>query len=137
MSLRKPDTPTTLEPPLLIDAAVQPLLLGLARQAQGHAPEVAERLLAEIERADIRPAGQLPGEVVTLDSFVTYQDADNGSIRTVQLVLPAKADLAAMRVSVISPIGAALIGLSSGQSIRWEVQDKTRTLTVLRVSGAL
>lgn len=137
MSLRKPDDPTQLEPPLLIDAAVQPLLLGLARQARSHSPEVAERLLAEIERSEIRPAGQLPDDVVTLDSFVTYQDAENGSIRTVQLVLPAKADVAAMRVSVISPIGAALIGLSTGQSISWEVQDKTRTLTVLRVARAL
>ncbi|MEQ1438331.1 nucleoside diphosphate kinase regulator [Fontimonas sp. SYSU GA230001] len=122
-----------LTPPLLIDVAYYERLRGFARLAMRDAPEVAERLLEEVERAEVVPSGLMPADVVTIGASVTYQDVETGSIRTVRLVLPADADPAAQRVSVVSPIGAALIGLSIGQVIDWQVGDRVRRLRVLGV----
>jgi len=56
-------------------------------------------------------------------------------VRMVQLVFPVDADMEADRISVLTPIGAALIGLSEGQSIEWRTRSgEWKTLTVLKVS---
>ncbi|HEY0974418.1 MAG TPA: nucleoside diphosphate kinase regulator [Solimonas sp.] len=121
-------------PPLVIDTRDYDRLRALAERALDTAPDVAQYLLDEVDRADVMPPELMPGSVVRIGSLVTYQDAASGSIRTVRLVLPPDADLAAMRVSVISPIGAALIGLREGQSIAWQLRDGLdRVLTVTRV----
>ena len=75
----------------------------------------------------------LPG-VVTMGAQVDFWDDTTGQERRVTLVYPDEADLAAGRLSVLSPVGAALIGLSVGQSIEWETPSRGwRSLTVLRV----
>jgi len=61
----------------------------------------------------------IPPDVVTMGSTVTFLDEESGAERTVRLVYPAQADISAGRVSVLTPIGAGLIGLSVGQSIDW------------------
>ncbi len=125
-----------LAPPLIIDAAVYDQLHAVAQMALRSAPDVGERLLEEIERAEVLPSEQVPPTVVSIGRQVTYQDVDTGSIRTIQLVLPADADPAALRISVISPIGAALIGLSVGQVMTWQLREgEQRKLTVLAVSA--
>lgn len=122
-------------PPLILDAAQLPSLNGALRLATQQAPEIADRLLEEMDRADVRPTEQVPDTVVTLGTWVTYQDVDNGSIRTLQLVLPGDANPSLQKFSILSPIGAALIGLSVGQVMPWAVRDgERRQLTVLRTS---
>jgi regulator of nucleoside diphosphate kinase len=70
-----------------------------------------------------------------MGSFVEFRDDESGRVRTVQLVFPADADMEADRISVLTPIGAALIGLSEGQSIEWRTRGGDwKTLTVLKVS---
>ena len=123
-------------PPLIVDAAQYERLRGYARLAMRDAPELAQRLLEEVERADVVPSEQMPSDVVTVGSLVTYQDAENGAIRTVRIVLPAEADLAQQRVSVVSPLGSALIGLSVGQVIDWPIAGRERRLCVLGVARA-
>jgi regulator of nucleoside diphosphate kinase len=72
--------------------------------------------------------------VVALGSRVEFRDAATGEARTVELVLPGEADIAAGRVSVLSLVGAGLFGLSEGQAIDWPTQDgRLRRLEVLRV----
>jgi regulator of nucleoside diphosphate kinase len=62
--------------------------------------------------------------------------SDNGETRRVKLVFPGQADIAAGRISILTPIGAALIGLSEGQSIAWKTRDgRLRQLTILAVEG--
>ncbi|HEY1076036.1 MAG TPA: nucleoside diphosphate kinase regulator, partial [Fontimonas sp.] len=108
---------------------------GIATAALRSEPEVAEQLLAELERADLVPAEAMPANVVALGRWVTYQDVQSGSIRTIQLVMPGDADPAAQKVSIVSPIGAALIGLSVGQVMRWQLREgQTRRLTVINVA---
>ncbi len=78
-----------------------------------------EGLLDEIDRATICSHSSIPADVVTMGSEVTFLDAKSGAERTVRLVYPGDADISAGRISILTPIGAGLIGLSVGQSIHW------------------
>lgn len=122
------------DPPVILDAAYIERLQGLAAAAMNRAPEVADRLMNEIERATVLPSEDVPGNVVNIGSEVTFREGENGREQTVTLVLPEHADIAQRRVSVVTPIGAALIGLVEGASISWENRDgETRQLTVTKV----
>lgn len=95
----------------------------------------ASGLVGELERARVRPDHRVPADVVGMNSTVDFVDEAHGSARTVRLVYPAEADIAAGKVSVLTPVGAALIGLKAGQSIRWPDRDgRLRELRVLKVS---
>ncbi|MFG1479472.1 nucleoside diphosphate kinase regulator [Xanthobacter sp. V4C-4] len=129
--MSKPNTSKRL-PAIIIGTAEHHRLSGLATAALDHSPEVAEELLDELERARVVAPGRVPASTVRMGSTVTYT-ADGGT-RTVTLVYPAEADIANGRVSIMTPIGAALIGLSEGQSIPWTARDGRRNaLTVLKV----
>lgn len=107
------------QPPLILDASQLGHLRSAVRFAHQVSPEVADRLIDEIERAEVLPANQVPENVITLGKWVTYQYAESGSIRTIQLVLPSESNPALHRYSVASPIGVDLIGLREGQSMEW------------------
>jgi len=69
-----------------------------------------------------------------MGSVVEYRDDVTDRVRTVTLVYPDQADMAEGKVSVLSPVGAALVGLSVNQSIEFQTPaDGWRSLTVLRV----
>jgi regulator of nucleoside diphosphate kinase len=98
-----------------------------------HASDAANDLLDEIERARVVPAQKLPPQVVRMGSTVTYRP-DAGEDRKVTLVFPPEADISEGRISVLTPIGTALIGLSQGQAITWQARDgRKHVLTVLEV----
>jgi regulator of nucleoside diphosphate kinase len=76
----------------------------------------------------------MPADVVRIGSIIEFE-VDDGRRLKVQLVLPENADINAGRISVLTPVGAALIGLSSGQAMEWLGHDgRERLLTVLAVS---
>jgi regulator of nucleoside diphosphate kinase len=109
-------------------------LTSLAAVVGDRAPDVASVLQSEMERARVVPADVLPAAVVQMGSTVEFS-SDTGRQRRVTLVFPGDADVAASRVSILTPIGAALIGLSPGQSIAWTTRDGRRhQLTVLSVA---
>jgi regulator of nucleoside diphosphate kinase len=69
-----------------------------------------------------------------MESEVEFRDDVTGQVRTITLVYPKDADMNAGRISVLTPVGAALIGLSAGQSIEWQTPTGgRRSLTVLSV----
>jgi len=109
-------------PRLIIDERAYPRLLALAERARAQVPELADRLLEEIERAELRPSSEMPGDVVTLGSEVTFRDGER--MQTVHIVAPEDADIERKRISVLTPVGAALLGLTVGQKISWEMPDK-------------
>ena len=109
-------------PKLIIDERAYPRLLALAERARAQAPELASRLIEEIERADLRPASEMPRDVVTLGSEVTFRQDER--TQTVHIVAPEDADIERRRISVLTPVGAALLGLAVGQKISWEMPDK-------------
>lgn len=78
-------------------------------------------LLEELERARVVPASQAPPSLVKMNSSVRFEELTTGKRRAMTLVYPENADVSAGRVSVFSPVGAALLGLSEGQEIEWEL----------------
>ena len=78
------------------------------------------QLRAELERAIVVPAHALPPGVVSMYSQVRYRDEHADVSRQVQIVLPEDADMEQGRVSVLAPVGAALLGLETGQAIDWK-----------------
>lgn len=105
----------------------------LARLAESHIdrnPQVAEELLAELDGARIVDDGRIAADVVRMGSTLRFT-SDLGEDRRVTLVFPGEADISEGKVSVLTPIGVALIGLSAGQSIDWTARDgRLHRLTV-------
>jgi regulator of nucleoside diphosphate kinase len=94
----------------------------------------AERLAGELDRALIVDVQQLPPDVVTMFSRVTFENVRTGARREVVVVPPADADPSTGRVSVLAPVGAALIGLRIGDTIEWPLPgDRTVEIRILGV----
>ena len=126
---------TTLhtQPAIFISAVDYDRLLSMAEGASRREPDVAEFLLREINRASTKPPPRAVC-VVKMGSHVRFRDDSTGDIREVQLVYPAQADSSTGRISVLTPIGAALIGLSTSQTMQWRDRTgKTKSLTILAV----
>lgn len=104
------------------------------RHIGGAESSAAEMLEAELDRAHIVTQDELPPDVVSMRSSVVYEDVDTGERREAILVYPDEADLEHSLISVLAPIGIALLGLSVDQSISWPVPGgRTRTIRVLSV----
>jgi regulator of nucleoside diphosphate kinase len=108
-------------------------LLGGAATTMGMS--TAAFLREEIERADIAPDDVAPHSVVRLGCDVTFVDHADARIRRAQLVFPDDVQCGNC-ISVLSPIGSALIGLGPGQSIRWIEQGRERSIAVLEVRAS-
>lgn len=97
--------------------------------------DIAVLLEEELGRATIVPDEELPNNVVTMNSLVTFQDMESGKASTVKLVYPTDADLENNKISILTPVGSALIGLQEGQLINWPFPNgKKKQLKVLTVS---
>jgi regulator of nucleoside diphosphate kinase len=112
-------------PRIVVSESDHERLTGLATAALNRVPETAQELLAEMERAEIVSAPSVPANVVRMGSRVTFLPTD-GRKRRITLVFPAEEDITKSRVSIMTPIGAALIGLTEGQSIQWTARDGRR-----------
>ena len=123
----------SFKPRIIVSEIDQRRLTTLAEDALRLFPEVAEELLREMDRADVAPANSMPPNVVRMGSRVFFQP-DRGAARRATLVFPGQANIERGKISILTPIGAALIGLSEGQSIAWRTRDgQSRSLTVLSV----
>lgn len=125
----------TQKPPIhLIDAEydiIADLALGLERQS----PELSKMLVDEINRAEIHSPEDLPADTVTIGAEVEVLDEHTGGTRQLRLVLPSESDVDAGLLSVLTPMGAGLIGLGKGQSIEWPYPTgETRMLKILKVT---
>jgi regulator of nucleoside diphosphate kinase len=93
-----------------------------------------DALRGELDRAIVASSAAVPADVATMNSRVRYTDEREGVTRSIRLVYPPDADAAQGRVSVLAPVGVALLGLSEGQSIEWGFPDGSRRrLTLLEV----
>jgi regulator of nucleoside diphosphate kinase len=121
-------------PPLVLIESEADALFDLAIRWQRLHPLSAELLLDELNRATTVAPADLPDDVVTMRSRVTFVEAAGGEPRTVQLVYPSEADMAHDRVSIMTPIGAALIGMRVGSAIDWpNRQGEPRRLEIVGV----
>jgi regulator of nucleoside diphosphate kinase len=120
-------------PQIIVSDTDYERLTDLANASLHRLPEVAQELLAEMERAKVVKASAVPADVVRMGSTVTFK-SDDGHTRTLKLVYPVDESLDGHRISVMTPVGAALIGLGIGQSISWTARDgKHHRLTVTKV----
>ena len=121
-------------PPIHLLASESDMVGNLALQAEHSQPVVAALLLVELDRAELHDSDTLPPGVVTLGSEVDFLDEETHRLTTVRLVMPAAANIALGQISILTPMGAALYGLTAGQSIDWpDLDGKSRRIEILRV----
>ena len=122
-------------PPIHLLAAESDIVAGLALRSEGRQPVVAAMLLEEIERAELHDPETMPEGHVRLNSRVAFVDERTRQLREVQLVMPGEANIARGRVSILTPMGAALYGLAAGHSIEWpDLQGEYRPIRIVRVT---
>ena len=121
-------------PQIIVSNADYERLTDLANASLERLPDVAQELLSEMDRAQVVEPDAVPSNVVRMGSTVTFK-SDDGQTRTLKLVYPADESLDQHRISVMTLVGAALIGLAEGQSISWTARDGRRhELTVMKVT---
>ncbi len=124
-----------MRPAITLGDAEHRRLLVLAMTAPGHTADDTDYLHHELDRARLVPDDEVPADTVRMGSIVVYR-TDTGQRRSVEIVPPSEHDPARGRMSVASPVGAALIGLKAGQSItRMGWDGSFCTFTVLSVVG--
>ncbi len=97
-------------------------------------PDVAELLEIELGRATVVEPDQVPNNVVSMNSQVNFLDLDSNKEMSVTLVYPHDSNIEQNKVSVLAPIGAALIGLQVGQTIDWPMPNgKNKRVKVVSV----
>lgn len=125
-----------LNPEIIMGHADHRQLNILAMAGLNHTPEQSDNLLNELERARVLDDTAVPSDIVRMGSTARYR-TENGQEQQIILVYPADADIAQGRISVMTPVGTALIGLRAGQSITWrDRNNKRHMLTVLSVTPA-
>ena len=123
-------------PRIVIASGEHARLMDLADKAAGQNVDIAEFLLEELSRAFVVPDGACADNVVRVGSRVTYREESTSRIRRVTLTYPRDANIEHNRISILTPIGAALIGLSIAQTIEWPTPDgRPDTITVLDVAN--
>jgi regulator of nucleoside diphosphate kinase len=121
-------------PPVHLLASESDLVATLALQSERRQPLVAAMLLEEIERAELHDPETMPPAHARLNSYVTFVDEKTAQLREIQLVLPAEANIAEGRISILTPMGAALYGLAEGACIDWpDLDGKERPIRVMQV----
>jgi regulator of nucleoside diphosphate kinase len=93
----------------------------LIRLVEAQPGKQFEKLEGELVRAHVVPRDRVPKDVVTMNSRVVFENETTGERREITLVYPPSADIDAGRISVLVPVGTALLGLRVGQSIDWEL----------------
>ncbi len=88
---------------------------------------IASALNDELDRAQMCVPQDMPANVVTMNSQVKFRDLTTGEVRTRTLVYPAQMTDSSTQLSVMAPVGAALIGLRTGDTIHWELPGGTAT----------
>ncbi|MCC7254236.1 nucleoside diphosphate kinase regulator [Hyphomicrobium sp.] len=129
--------PTGSLPRIVVGEREEHRLTTLATSAMltGRSAYVARVLLAEMERADIVPDARVPETVVRMNSRIAFE-IDGGGRREGELVFPGEANIDEGKISVLTPIGAALIGLSPGQTMLVTgVDGRRHKLTVISVEA--
>ncbi|MGE3809005.1 MAG: nucleoside diphosphate kinase regulator [Gemmataceae bacterium] len=95
--------------------------------------EYLASLEGELSRARIVPSGNVPANVVTMNSVVCLRDMNTGETNEFELAYPWEIDAQHNRVSVLAPIGTAVLGIQVGDIIKWPVPAGLRRLQVAKI----
>ena len=122
--------------PIVISEPDARVLRGLlARAANGHDQEHLEELSQELERAQVLESAQVAADVVTMHKPLRVVDLSNGVRMELTLVSPVEANVSARRISVLAPLGAALLGYRQGDEVQWVMPGGVRRLRIESVQA--
>jgi regulator of nucleoside diphosphate kinase len=108
-------------------------LIEKTREGNGVDRQYLNKLEAELDRAEIVDAENIPANVITMRSTVRLKDLVSGEENTYSLVFPTEADFSQGKISVLAPIGTAILGYKSGDTIEWTVPSGLRRLKVDKI----
>jgi len=97
----------------------------------------AEELQMELKKAKLVNKDDFPEDVVRLNSRVSIKAEGNEDQTELILVTPDKADIKQKKISIMAPIGTALIGIRQGQVVKWNVPAGQQTFTIVKVINDL
>lgn len=112
------------------------LLMGYVRGGHDKSrfdPDNAARLLAEMQKARVVKISEFPADVVRINSKVKLRSDNSDKLLEIELVTPEKADIRSRKVSVLAPVGTALIGFRANERVNWWVPAGQRTFTIVEV----
>jgi regulator of nucleoside diphosphate kinase len=121
---------TNLDPVLVVTDVDLQRLLPILEQSDTPASELLD---SELHRATIVEQRSVSSDVVTMNSEVVYEDFATGVRRTIRLVYPRDADASRSCISVLAPIGSALLGLKVGQEIEWQLPRGRKRMFVVEI----
>ena len=110
------------------------LRLLLSTALHSSASATLQKLREELDRASVIDPEAFPTGVVTMESTVAFEDLGTGDIEEYTITFPDRANLEARRISILAPIGTALIGCRVGDIVNWSTPGGVRQLKVLRVT---
>ena len=109
-------------------------LIEIAReQESGANREYLDRLEEELDRAEVVQQKDIPADVITMRSTVRLKDLDTGEEMTYRLVFPTEANYEEGKISILAPVGTAMLGYSHGDVIEWQVPSGVRRLSIEEV----
>ncbi|NDK40098.1 nucleoside diphosphate kinase regulator [Pseudoxanthomonas gei] len=115
--------PSSLAPPIIVSSRDFNRLESLLDSPALRRHPAAIALMQELSRAQVLAPEQMPGTVVTMNSRVEFEEELSGERHTLTLVYPNEASVDTGRISILAPVGSALLGLSPGQIIDWSAPD--------------
>jgi regulator of nucleoside diphosphate kinase len=95
----------------------------------------AEELKVELKKAKLVNPDRFPEDTVRLNSKIKIKEVENDKVLEFILVTPDKADIKERKISVLAPIGTALIGFREGQKVKWQVPSGKKTFIIMEVSN--
>lgn len=130
----RPVLMSTKRPAITVTTADHAMLSRIAAGAANTMPDLAAELTNELDRARILPEGRVSHDHARIGSQIVYRDETTKRESTITLVWPEYADIEKNRISVMTPIGVALIGMAAERSIDWTTRSgDVKRLTVLEV----
>lgn len=108
-------------------------LIAVAEQFGHQSRKDLQAMAGELEKAQTVASTEVPPDVVTMNSKVVLRDMDTDEEMTYSLVFPKDADVEAGAISVLAPVGTAILGYSEGDVIEWPVPSGMRRIRIERV----
>ena len=111
------------------------LRLLIATALHSNASAALAKLSDELDRAAVIDPAAFPADVVTMNSTVEFEDLVTSEIEEYTITFPENADVEHKRISILAPIGTALIGCRVGDIVKWSTPGGIRQLKVRRVTA--
>lgn len=108
-------------------------LLEIANSINSRDNKHLQELASELEKAEVVGAKEIPSDVVTMNSVVVLRDLENGEEKQFTLVFPRQANIDQNKVSVLAPVGTAMLGCSIGHVIAWNAPAGSRKMRVEKI----